>query len=86
MDLMGSAADATLSIEAAEGNYFVLGLTGHEHLGQMYEYVVELAQIDEESLNPLAEPEKPELAKLIGTPATVTLSCSAKRSATSSAM
>jgi hypothetical protein len=28
----------------------------------MYEYVVELAQIDEESLNPLSEPEKPELA------------------------
>ena len=77
MDLMGSAAaDATLSIDAAEGKYFVLGLTGHEHLGQMYEYVVELAQIDEESLIPGTPPEKPELSKLIGTPATVTMKLS----------
>ena len=74
MDLMGAAtADATLSIEAEEGNYFVLSLTGHEHLGQMYEYIVELAQVDEESLNPMSAPEKPELAKLIGTPATVSM-------------
>ena len=48
-------------------------MTGHEHLGQMYEYIVELAQVDEESLNPLDEPEKPELAKLIGTQATVSM-------------
>jgi len=73
MDLLGSGADATLSFEAEEGKYFALSMTGHEHLGQMYEYVVELAQVDEASLNPLSEPEKPELAKLIGTPAAVSL-------------
>ncbi|MEO5882945.1 MAG: type VI secretion system tip protein TssI/VgrG [Caldimonas sp.] len=74
MDVMGGlSAEATLSIEAEEGNYFVLSMTGHEHLGHMYEFVVELAQIDEESLNPFDEPEKPELAKLIGTPATVSM-------------
>jgi hypothetical protein len=37
-------------------------MTGHEHLGQMFEYVVELAQIDEDSLDPLIEPRKPDLA------------------------
>ena len=73
MDVTGPAADATLSIEAAEGNYFVLSMTGHEHLGQMYEYTVELAQVDKESLIPGSTPEKPELAKLIGTPATVSM-------------
>jgi len=73
MDVTGPAADATLSIEAAEGNYFVLSMTGHEHLGQMYEYTVELAQVDKESLMPGSTPEKPELSKLIGTPATVSM-------------
>ena len=74
MDLMGSAAaESTLSIEAKEGKYLVLSMTGHEHLGQMYEYTVELAQVEEESLNPFSEPEKPELAKLIGTAATISM-------------
>jgi type VI secretion system secreted protein VgrG len=74
MDLLGgAAADATLSIEAKEGNYYVLSIVGHEHLGQMYEYVVELAEVPEESLNPLSKPEPPDLAKLIGTPATVSM-------------
>ena len=58
----GAAAETTLSIEAKEGGFFVLGMTGHEHLGQMYEYTVELAQVDEESLDPLGTPEKPDLA------------------------
>ena len=74
MDLLGgAAAEATISIKAKEGNYFVLSMTGHEHLGQMYEYTVELAQVEEESLNPFSEPEKPKLAKLIGTAATVSM-------------
>ena len=62
MGLLGSGPPPTLSIETEEGQFFVLKMTGHEHLGQMYEYIVELAQVDEESLNPLDEPEKPELA------------------------
>jgi type VI secretion system secreted protein VgrG len=73
MGLLGSGPPPTLSIETEEGQFFVLKMTGHEHLGQMYEYIVELAQVDEESLNPLDEPEKPELAKLIGTAATVSM-------------
>jgi type VI secretion system secreted protein VgrG len=71
--LGGAAADATLTIKAKEGNYYVLNLIGHEHLGQMYEYVVELAEVPEESLNPLDTPEPPDLAKLIGTSATVSM-------------
>ena len=47
-------------------------MTGHEHLGRMFEYVVELAQVRRGSLDPLAPPEKLDLAKLIGTAATVT--------------
>ena len=39
------AAVAALNIKAAEGEFLVLGLTGHEHLGRMFEYVVELAEI-----------------------------------------
>ena len=74
MDLLGgAAADATLSIKAKEGNYYVLSMIGHEHLGQMYEYSVELAEVPEESLNPLSTPEPLDLAKLIGTPATVSM-------------
>ena len=76
MDLVGSAAaEATLSIdvEAKEGAYLVLSMTGHEHLGQMYEYTVELAQVQEESLNPMAEPKQPDMSKLIGTAATVSM-------------
>ncbi len=74
MDMLGgAAAEATISIKAKEGNYYVMSMIGHEHLGQMYEYVVELAEVPEESLNPLSEPEPPDLAKLIGTAATVSL-------------
>ena len=74
MDLLGgAAAEATLSIKAKEGTYYVLSMIGHEHLGQMYEYSVELAEVPEESLNPLSTPEPPDLAKLIGTPATVSM-------------
>lgn len=74
MDLLGgAAAEATLSIAAKEGNYYVLSMLGHEHLGQMYEYVVELAEVPEESLNPLDTPEPPDLSKLIGTAATVSM-------------
>src|SRR5580765_5413709 len=76
MDLLGSAAaEATLSIdvEAKEGAYLVLSMTGQEHLGQMYEYTVELAQVEEESLIPMSEPKKPDMSKLIGTAATVSM-------------
>ena len=74
MDLMGSAAaESTLSIEAKEGAYFVLSMTGHEHLGRMYEYTVELALVEKESLNPFDTPEKADMSKLIGTDATVTM-------------
>ena len=46
MDMLGgAAAETTLSIEAKEGLYFALSMTGHERLGQMYEYLVELAQV-----------------------------------------
>ena len=48
MGLLGSGPPPTLSIETEEGQFFVLKMTGHEHLGQMYEYIVELAQVDEE--------------------------------------
>jgi type VI secretion system secreted protein VgrG len=76
MDLLGSAAaEATLSIdvEAKEGAYLVLSMTGQEHLGQMYEYTVELAQVEEESLIPMSEPKKPDMSKLIGTAATISM-------------
>ena len=75
MDILGSAAaDATLTLKADVGDYLVLNMIGHEHLGQMYEYVIELAQVDAESMNPLAPPpEKPDLAKLIGTPTAMAL-------------
>ena len=74
MDLVaGPAAEPTLSFVAKEGAFFALSMLGHERLGQMFEYAVELAQVDEESLNPLDTPEKPDLAKLIGTDATLTL-------------
>ena len=74
MDMLGgAAAKTTLTFEAKEGAYFAMSMAGHERLGQMYEYMVELAQVDPPSLNPLAEPEKPDMSKLIGTDATLSL-------------
>jgi type VI secretion system secreted protein VgrG len=65
------AAVAALNIKADEGDFLVLGLTGHEHLGRMFEYVVEVAEIPAGLLDLLSEPKKVDLSKLIGTPATV---------------
>ena len=62
-----SAADAIVSIKTEEGDFLVLGMTGHEHLGQMYEYTVELAG----ALDMLNRPKQVDLQKLLGTRATV---------------
>src|SRR5664280_1650944 len=64
-----SAADELLSIKTEEGDFLTLGMTGHEHLGQMFEYTVELAG----KLNLLDQPKDVNLQKLIGTRATVTM-------------
>src|ERR1019366_4082423 len=37
------AADEILSIKTKEGDFLVIGMTGHEHLGQMFAYTAELA-------------------------------------------
>ena len=73
MDVLGPASGCDPQHRGGEeGNYFVLSMTGHEHLGQMYEYVVELAAGRRGVAQSAGStPEKPELAKLIGTPATV---------------
>jgi type VI secretion system secreted protein VgrG len=64
-----SAASELLSIKTEEGDFLTLGMTGHEHLGQMFEYTVELAG----KLNMLDEPKDVNLQKLLGTRATVTM-------------
>ncbi len=63
-----SAEDPILSIEAKEGSFLVLGMTGFEHLGQMFEYTVDLAG----SLNLLGTAAADvDLHKLVGTRATL---------------
>jgi type VI secretion system secreted protein VgrG len=59
--------DEILSITTKEGDFLVLGMTGHEHLGQMYEYTVQLAG----KLNMLNQPKDVSLHKLLGTRATL---------------
>jgi type VI secretion system secreted protein VgrG len=64
MDIPGlSATTAILSITTEEGSFLVLGMTGFEHLGQMFEYTVELAG----SLGTLGKPDEVDLHKLVGT-------------------
>ncbi|MEO5881183.1 MAG: type VI secretion system tip protein TssI/VgrG, partial [Caldimonas sp.] len=65
------AAVAALNITVDKGDFLVLGLTGHEHLGRMFEYVVELAEVPAGLLDLLSPPEKLDLGKLVGTAATV---------------
>src|ERR1019366_3070574 len=61
------AADEILSIKTKEGDFLVIGMTGHEHLGQMFAYTAELAG----SLDLLGKPKKVKLHKLLGTHATL---------------
>jgi type VI secretion system secreted protein VgrG len=62
-----SANDAILTIDVEEGGFLVLGMTGFEHLGQMFEYTVDLAG----SLDLLGSPNEVDLHKLVGTRATL---------------
>jgi type VI secretion system secreted protein VgrG len=62
-----SPTDAILTIKVDEGGFLVLGMTGFEHLGQMFEYTVELAG----SLNLLGSANEVDLHKLVGTRATL---------------
>jgi type VI secretion system secreted protein VgrG len=64
-----SAADAIVSIDTKGADFLVLGMTGHEHLGQMFAYTVELAG----ALDMLNQPKAVNLQKLLGTQATVTM-------------
>ncbi len=63
------SADEVLSIEAAEGEFLVLGMTGHEHLGRMFEYTIELAGALE--MLPPNDPKEVDLHDMIGTVATL---------------
>jgi type VI secretion system secreted protein VgrG len=60
-------ADEILSIKTDEGDFLVIGMTGHEHLGQMFTYTAELAG----SLDLLGKPKKVKLHKLLNTHATL---------------
>lgn len=64
-----SAASAIVVIKTEGPDFLVLGMTGHEHLGQMFEYTVELAG----ALDMLNQPKPVNLQKLLGTRATVTM-------------
>src|SRR5664279_2046660 len=66
------AADALVSIKTSDGKFLVLSMSGHDHLGHMFEYVVELAG----ELNMLGSPKDVDLQGLLGTRATVTLNVS----------
>ncbi len=71
------AAEAILQIKTKEGAFLVLGMTGHEHLGQMFEYTVELAYEEGGLLASLPGPfgaaKESMLHKLLGTRATLTM-------------
>ena len=67
-----SAADAIVSIDTKGADFLVLGMAGHEHLGQMFEYTVELAG----ALDLLNQPKQVNLQKLLGTQATVKMNVS----------
>ena len=64
-----SDADEVLKIKTKKGDFLVLGMTGHEHLGQMFEYQIELAG----GLSVLNKPIKVDLHDLAGTIATLTM-------------
>lgn len=66
MALLG-AQEEILSITTKEGKFLVLGMTGHEHLGRLYEYTVELAG----AVDLLGTPAAVDLFKLLGTQATL---------------
>ena len=61
------AAKAMVSIKTKGGDFLALGMTGHEHLGHMFEYTVELAG----ALDMKNDPKDVNLQKLLGTRATV---------------
>src|SRR5215207_2050838 len=61
------SADEILSIKTKEGDFLVLGMMGHEHLGRMFEYTIELAG----GLDMLNEPVEVKLHDLAGTQATL---------------
>ena len=63
------ASDEVLAIKTEVGDFLVLGMTGHEHLGRLYEYSVELAG----AVNLLGVPADVNLFKLLGTRATLTM-------------
>lgn len=63
------ASDEVLAIKTEVGDFLVLGMTGHEHLGRLYEYSVELAG----AVNLLGIPADVDLFKLLGTRATLTM-------------
>ena len=67
MAIPGLGAEEVLTIETDEGDFLVLSITGHEQLGRMFEYTIELAG----KLNLLNQPEDVDLQALLGTEATV---------------
>ena len=77
--VLGSDAREVLKIKTASENFLVLGLTGFEHLGQPFEYVVELVGGLEGGLAGMAAaatgkgPKAVDLHSLIGTKACVTM-------------
>ena len=62
-----SSADEILSIKTDEGDFLVIGMTGHEHLGQMFFYTAELLG----AVNLLGKPKEVKLHKLLNTHATL---------------
>ncbi len=63
------ASDEVLVIKTEVGDFLVLGMTGHEQLGRLYEYSVELAG----AVDLLGVPADVDLFKLLGTRATLTM-------------
>ena len=62
-----SSADEILSIKTDEGDFLVMTMTGHEHLGQMFLYTAELLG----AVNLLGKPKEVKLHKLLNTHATL---------------
>ncbi|MGZ5157604.1 MAG: type VI secretion system Vgr family protein [Caldimonas sp.] len=62
-----SSADEILSIKTDEGDFLVVGMTGHEHLGQMFNYTAELLG----AVDLLGKPKEVKLHKLLNTHATL---------------
>ena len=66
MGIPGLDTDPILTIKAKKP-FLVIGMTGHEHLGRMYEYVIQLAS----TLTMLGEPDFIDIHDLMGTNATL---------------